>query len=72
MAIIQFEKPATQPLEKDQPETAEFEPTAADIKSIIETAERARGHADRIGMKFEAYLLHTAILALTQRLDEEG
>lgn len=72
MAILEFEKPSAEPMSESRPVERTFTPTAAEIRAVMDTAERARSEADRLGMKFEAYLLHTAILALAGRMDLEA
>ncbi len=68
MSVIEFDK------QSSEPETANsaFTPRELEVRAILDTALDARARAQKLGLSFETYLLHTAILALSDRLDKEG
>ena len=45
---------------------------AAEIEEIVELTKTAKARALELGLTFEAYLLHTAMVALLEQLELES
>ena len=71
MSVIKFgKKPTESDLELENA-NHEFVSQQSEIESILDMAKNARDRAKELDLNFEAYLLHTSVLALCDRLDKQ-
>lgn len=72
MAIIEFVKTPSEQGTGPQKPAGKITPSDADVQDILASTIKARNGAHKLGLSFEAYLLQTAVLALTEKLSPEG
>ncbi len=71
MSVIKLNISPPVPSSKPEKTNLEDESPESEIRKILNMTENARDRAKGLGLKFEAYLLHTAVLALSEQLDRE-
>lgn len=71
MSVIEFDKQSSEPEHFLETMNNVSTPQELELRAILDTALDARARAQKLGLNFETYLLHTAVLALSERLDQE-